>query len=345
MGLFDRFKHDNVSTIRENSINDFPFKDHSVIRGLSLFNERGDWADPYIWSIIQYIFNGLRNVQYTFPQDNKLTTFLDNNLLNLVWLYWNYGYIVVDVDKKGNYNIPDYSKIRKDSNGRVVGYKCVYYSDKYLFEGKTDIQIVRKLLKEISNYKDAIQNLTNNYGAIGILSGGNLPVNPQEKQDFIDNLKSRYGIGSDKNNILVTTMPLNFSVMQFPVSQLELDEKVKEAYTLLCNYFQVPVDLIFGQATYQNATQAIKNFYSNCISPLAEIVLKVGRYCVKIQTELIPSEKLSFRIDNVPEIIESVRNVDNEYVKQLLENIKQMDELAIDSTNLKTELKTYLSSL
>lgn len=332
----------------ENSINDKLTISENLF-GLNLFTTKnGVWADAYLWTVLQTIFNGLRNVQYTFPNDadNKLENFLTTNIVNLVWLYWSYGFIVVAIDRKGNYYIPDHSKIKKDSNGRVLGYECVYYSDKYCFNNKTDFQIIRATLNELGNYKDALQHLTNNLGAIGILSGNNLPINPQEKEDFMQNLRTKYGIQSDKNNILLTTLPLKFDVMQFPVGQLELDEKVKECYTLICNYFQVPVDMIFGQSTYSNAAQALKNFYSNCISPLAEIVLEVGKHLIKMRTGLlIPSDKLSFRIDNVPEILESVRIVDNEYVESLMNNIQMMQQLNLDSSKLEAVLKAYLNSI
>lgn len=329
----------------ENSVNQKMPTD--TLFGVSIFNgKRNCLYDTYLWTVIQYIFNGLRNVQYTFPNDdNRLEVFLTNNLMYMIWLMWNYGYIVVGIDKQGNYYIPDYKTLKKDKYGNIIGYECVYYSDKYSFQNKSDFQIIREVLNEIGNYKDAINNLTNNFGAIGILSGDNLPVNPAEKEEFVQNLRSRYGMQSDKNNILVTTMPLKFDVLQFPVKELELEEKVKDCYTLLCNYFQVPVDLIFGQATYQNAEQAVRNFYSNCIGPLAEIVLSVGKHLIKMQTDLIPSDKLSFRIDNVPEILESVRVVDTEYVSNLIGNIRELKESNINSSKLEELLMTYIKSI
>lgn len=340
MGIFSRKVENQVN--EKPSFNDYGFY------GLSLFGNCNKNVDTYLWTVLQYIFNGLKNVQYTFTNgtDKRLEDFLTKNLIYMIWLMWNYGYIVVGYDRKNGYYIPNYDKLVKDANGRIKGYECVYYSDKYRFKNKSDFQILKSTLNEMGMYKDGIMNLTNNYGAIGILSGGNLPINPQEKEDFVQNLKSRYGINSDKNNILVTTMPLKFDVMQFPVKELELDQKVKECYTLICNYFQVPVDLIFGQSTYANAEQALRNFYGNCISPLCEAVLEVGKHLIKMQPNLlIPSDKLSFRIDNVPEILESVRIVDNEYVKQTIENIKAMKELNQDTTKLEDILKAYLNSL
>ena len=260
-------------------------------------------------------------------------------------MLWNFGYIVVDIDKNGNYYIPDYSKLKKDSKGNILNYECVYYSDTYRFKNKTDFQIIQNTLNELGTYKDAIQHLTTNLGAIGILSGNNLPINPTEKEEFQKNLKSHYGINSDKNNILITTMPLKFDVMQFPVNELQLTEKVKDCYTLICNYFSVPIDLIFGQSTYANQQQAVKNFYSNCISPLSEIVLEVGKHLIKMQYDiLIPSDRLSFRIDNVPEITESVRTVDTEYIDNLTNNISMLKNLGLPTDKLEKVLMSYINS-
>lgn len=344
MVLFGRNKEQS-----ENSVNQKPTNSNGIYGVNLFFSKNGAWSDSYLWVVVQTIFNGLRNIQYTFPNDadNRLVDFLTNNIIYLIWLYWSYGYIVVGIDNKGNYYIPDnYANLKKDKYGRILGYECVYYSDKYRFENKSDFQIIRPILNELGGYKDAMQHLTNNLGCLGILTGKNLPVNPAEKEEFMENLKSKYGINSDKNNILLTTVPLDFSVMQFPADKLELSEKVKNCYTLICNYFQVPVDLIFGQSTYANQEQAVKNFYSNCISPLAEIVLVVGRHLVKMRVgELIPSTKLTFRIDNVPELIESVRTVDTDYVNELTDNIQKMKDLGLDTTKMEKVLKDYLNNI
>lgn len=339
MGLFKK----NI----ENSVNEKP-KFYNDFFGLNLFSCKGNiWYDPYLWTVLQTIFNGLRNVAYIFDSnDEKLENFLTDNLIYMIWLLWNFGYIVVDVDKKGDYYIPDYSKLRKDGYGRIIGYDCVYYSDKYRFKNRSDFQMIHSVLGELGSYKDALQNLTNNLGAIGILSGQNLPVNPQEKEDFVNNLKSRYGINSDKNNILVTTLPLKFDLMKFPVDELKLDEKVRDCYTLICNYFQVPVDMIFGNSTYANSEQALRNFYTNCISPLAEIVLEVGRYLIKMQANmLIPADNLSFRIDNVPEMITAVRTIDTDYINDISANIKQLKEIGVDTKALEDKLLDYINSM
>lgn len=328
-----------------NTVNDKP--SNRELHSYQLFYRRfGQHSDIYLWSIFNTIFRGLDNVQFTAPESNKaLVSFLTRNIHYLVWQLWSYGYIVIGIDERNNYYVPDYTTLIKDGDGRIVNHKCVYYSNTYRFENRNDFEIIRPILDSIGIYRDAELNLTSNYGAIGIMTGKSLPVNPAQKDEFISEFKSKMGNNSDKTNLLVTSMPLDFSVMDFKVKDLELTEKVKIAYTSLCNYFGVPVDMIFGQSTYSNQEQAIKNFYSGCIAPLAEAVLACGRYIIRLDTRnLTPTDDLSFRIDNVDGLTDD-RIIDNTYVKETLENIKLMQEIGLDTKHLEAEIQKYINSL
>lgn len=312
------------------------------------FEEKLRAADIYLWCIFNRIFGGLKNVVYTCENEHNksLTTFLSNNLLQLVWLLWEYGYMVVDVDAKGNYYIPDYSLIRLNGEGAVSNYPFVLYSEPYQFRGLTDIVLIRETLKSIGVYKSAEAYLTETFGAVGIMTGKGMPVNPTEKEAFERAIKEGFGIQKDKRQIIVSSMPLDFSTMDFHTKDLELREKINDAYSLLCNYFNIPIDLVFGRSTYANQEQAFKDFYKNCISPLAEKVLELGRYIIKRDPHnLTPSSALTFRIDNVEEMRDDHRIVDTEYVRNLLDNIKISRELNLPTIELENELNNYYQNM
>lgn len=305
-------------------------------------------ADIYLWCIFNRIFSGLKNVAFTCENDtNKnLTTFLTNNLLQLIWLMWEYGYMIIDIDEKGNFYIPDYCLVRLNGDGAVANFPFVFYSEPYQFRGLTDIALIRETMKSIGAYKSAEAYLTETFGAIGIMTGKGMPVNPTEKEAFEKALKQGFGLNKDKRQILISSMPLEFSTMDFHTKDLELREKINDSYSLLCNYFNIPIDLVFGRSTYANQEQAFKDFYKNCICPLAEKVLELGRYIIKRDPRnLTPSTALSFRIDNVEEMKEDHRIVDTEYVRNLLDNIKISRELNLPTIELENELNSYYQNM
>lgn len=305
-------------------------------------------ADIYLWCVFNRIFSGLKNIVFICEgeENKKLATFLTNNSQQLIWLLWEYGYMIIDIDENGNYYIPDYKLVRKDGNGAVTNYPYVYYSDSYQFRGLTKMVLIRDVLKSIGAYKSAEAYLTETFGAIGIMTGKGMPINPIEKEEFEKAIRTGFGINRDKHQILISSMPLDFSMMNFHTKDLELREKINDSYKLLCNFFNVPIDLVFGQSTYANQEQAFKDFYKNCICPLAEDILELGRYIIKKNPyNFTPSNALSFRIDNVEEMKSDHRVVDTEYVKNILENIKISKELELPTIELERELENYYKNM
>ena len=305
--------------------------------------ERRRYSDIYLWLVLQPIFYGLRNVNYfseiETKETDKIVDFLDSNLQALVWQWWNLGYMCVGKDEKGNYYMPQYKDIRKDNNGKVTNFDMVIYSEKYMFERKSDFAIIKESLEAIDTYKNGDINLTENFGALGILTGKGLPTSPADKEDFQRQLKGRYGIQKEKNQLLLTTMPLDFKQFTLPVKQLELPEKIEDEVKTLCRYFNVPTDLVIGGSTFDNQKQATINFYRNCISGLAEVALKLGRYMMRsIPMLLIPSDKLTFKLDNVAEL-EDDRTSDVEFKIKVAELIKSMKEIDLDTTDYEDLLK------
>lgn len=312
----------------------------------SIGNRR--YNDAYLWMVIGKIFSGLRNIKFyaDIPEENQnvkeLIYFIDTNITLMAWELWTLGFICIDYDIYGKPYFPQIDKIRKDVDGGVIGYPVVIYSDKYVFTKKSDLQILSDNLIFIDRLKNADEYLTTNLGTLGILSSKELPFSDADKDEFYENLRKDFGITGDKKQLLLFNNPIDFKQMRLPVKDLEIPEKIREEMKLIAGYFNVPYDLIpfSGQSTYANQEQAIKLFYSDCISPLAEVILKVLRYMVVHSKPmiLVPSEKLTFKIENVPEL-EDDRNVEIDYKMKLISLIKEMDEIGIDSTEQRKKLK------
>ena len=87
----------------------------------------------------------------------------------------------------------------------------------------------------------------------------------------------------------------------FDMGGLDLQGKLDKQYLLLADFFGVPKNILTTDtdSTYENQNAALKRFYTDCIAPLCEVVLEVGRMIIRNSFEIVPSEDLSFTFDNV----------------------------------------------
>lgn len=332
---------------RTNSINQKP--DRNVM-GYSPWAEgRGqrNYSDLYRWSIFNTIMRGLKNVSFEFESDGDeekkpiaqgIISMLNVNTTTLAWCKWKYGFIVLERTSRG-WCIPDYRRVKTDSNGCVVNFEDVWYSDTYRHDGKSDFDIIRNSLRYMDEVKNGEEYLTRNLGAFGILSGkDSMPITPKDKDNFLERLKTKIGITSDRMQFEIFQSPVNFQQVDFHLKDLALDEKLKEEVKAIAGYFGVPYDIlpVSGQSTYANQEQAVKSFYANCISPIAEMLLEVGRYIIRREAGLlIPANNLTFEIDNVPELKDD-RMAAVDYKIKVAQLVK-----AIKDAGIEADLSTY----
>lgn len=272
------------------------------------------FADSYVMQVLGLIFRGLRNVRYCVDEEfahsntkdvEKIADFFNREIQQLVWDAWQYGYIVIEQGESGLYYVPNHTKIHTDKRREVIGYDLVTYTESYRFLGKSDMEVIKDHIDRLDRLVNADDYLTQSLGALGILSGTTLGLTPQDKKDFLDGIKRNIGITREQYQFIVMSNPVDFKQVNLPIADLKLSEKVKDELQVIAGQFGVPYDLIplSGKSTYDNQEQAVVSFYRNCISPLAEMVLDLGRYTLRVRSqELIPSRALTFTLDNVPEL-------------------------------------------
>lgn len=323
---------------------------------------RRKFSDVFIWTLLTKIFHALHNVAFfvnTELHDQKsagriqrLIDFITENGDALIYYYYRYGYIIIvpvynRAGRVVKWRIPDYGKeVRKGSDGVPCDaegkpYKVVYFSQQYRFERRSDFDVVRENLNSIDTYAGADIYLSETLGAFGILCGKSLPISEQDKQSFFERLRNKVGIGRNKMQIVPFNTEVGWHQINLPIKDLALNEKIKEQFQIVAGYFGVPYDLLplAGNSTYDNQKQAIINFYSSCISPLAEVLLSVLRYASRYEA-VVPSRFLWFRIDNVPELLKE-RPIDTEYKLSLLELREKMIAAGLDVEEIDNEIKSF----
>lgn len=363
MGLFDRFRRDSVSQpIELNQISN-AYNANAVQSNLAnmvlpyqwslKFGDR-DYAKAYLWAVIQKIFNGMKNVTFSTKKSsiiaNGICNFIERNATLLQWSLWENGYAVIFFDKDFNYRLPKPNELRFTASRTIANKNCVVlYSDKYSMQRRTDFGIIKPELERINTYTNADTYLSANPAPLAIISGEGVPMNPKDKEELNRKMKKDYGLHSDDFQFMWSNAKLNVDTIDLPIDKLKLAEKAKMSLEFLCQYFQVPIDLVFGKSTYANMEEAKKAFYRDCIMPISEGLLKLARMLfVVVSDEIIPSSNITYTITNAPEINNTLSAVCAERAAYL-DYLNKLKESGIDVSDeiraLGEEARTLLTEV
>lgn len=304
---------------------------------------RKKYSDVYLWMVLNKIFAGMRSVDFHFVTDEgeegkKLCTFLENNANIMLWQWWSRGFVSVAIKEYGYEVVTE--NIMLDGGGHVIEPEgktwVTFYCDEYAIARKTPFGIIKNELEEIDALRSSDNYLTLSLGAIGILTGRELGMSELDKERFLDEVKSKVGTTPDKYQFLIATGAVEYKPINIPVKDLNLDGKAERSLKLICDYFNVPYDIISfsGASTYANMEQAVKLFYSNCISSLAEMLLSVGRHIIKRKTDwIVSSSSLTFSIDNTS-VVTDERAKDLAMLKDAAETVTALQTAGIDASGL-----------
>lgn len=83
-----------------------------------------------------------------------------------------------------------------------------------------------------------------------------------------DQIEREFNSRDAVNRTRVLRAPVEVHQLGNAPVDLNILESHKEAVTLLCFVYQIPVDLYYGQAKYENAKEAKKTIYEQCAIPM-----------------------------------------------------------------------------
>jgi hypothetical protein len=299
MGLIDRIFRKNAQTTPIGNTNVWGmqqwFKSPYV----------GKFSDVYFYSLINKMFGGLDNSRFINNGNSGLVDsvkdFLNDNAKHLIWNYWRDGIIVVDIRDLSI--VEDY---RKDKIGAVTDYDyknwVVIYSDTYTLKRLSTFDIIKNELCFLDRLGTAEDFLTSTYGSVCLITGKTMPMSTKDKEDLNLQLKTSLGITPEKQQFIISqSKDLSMEQFNFDLAGLNLEGKIRDQYLLLADYFNIPKNILTTDtdSTYENQNAALKRFYTDCISPLCEVLLRVGKEILIRSNELIPTTDLSFTFDNV----------------------------------------------
>ena len=143
--------------------------------------------------------------------------------------------------------------------------------------GKSRLSGLENSIRNIIQAEEAIYAINKDRGAQGILvnksrdSVGNIPMLNSEKEEIQEAYKMKYGIGLDKDKILITNADLQWQQMTFNVKDLMLLEGIEANIQRLSDAFDYPFELLANSkgSTYANRLEAKRDWYQNTIIPVA----------------------------------------------------------------------------
>lgn len=341
MGLFNRDKDKKASNaVQVNNVNESPLLVCGW-DGLWTPHKKGfkPFGKLYLQTALNWIFNGVSNISFETVGGvsnytaNGICSFLDNNASLLVSQWLGMGFLAVFYDRDHNYKIANSNDLRFDQFGRVINRNTVVvYSPIYQTEKKGYMMLAKPAIQLLDTLANTLSESAGTMGVLPILSGNSIPANPQFKEQLSEAMTKTYGWGADQLKYFLSQQELKVDKIDLQIKDLELRDNLLATFTALLNYFEIPVDLVIGNSTYDNVREAKVFFYENTIKKYAENFLKLGRNLLTASNEFIPQNTITYRLTNVSGLENTLKErceQTNAYIDTLL----KLKEAGVDIGN------------
>jgi hypothetical protein len=237
----------------------------------------------FIWQSVCYELLTGANFQYINRPSTLQPTF--DNIISL----WNLPTSRLNIELKKNVDI--YSST--SMNDLVQSYK----EGQRVFEVKNVLPFVQldiacgnnvnKFVSPLQGASIAIKNLIPVYearnviyvkrGALGFIvskktdASGTMALTPKEKQDAQDAYQANYGLQRGKNQIGVSSAPVEYIDTSMSIQELQPFEETLSNAIAIYSALRVPPHLVPSKdkSTFNNANADMKSFYSDVIIPMA----------------------------------------------------------------------------
>lgn len=313
MGLFDRNKKAQ-NAVQANQV-DANFQTPPFLNGWDFFNlKKGkrDYASTYLWICLDRIIKGLSNVTFTSAKDNYVAKgicfFVNNNATLLFDQFVRRGYMVVGYDKDYNYEILGQNQIKLDTYGRVMNRNAVVvYSPEYQTMRKNPVSLCKPILDILNDLTNTLASTTDSLNVLPIISGNSIPASPSFKENLANAMTKNYGWGEDQMRYFLSQTDLSVQTIDLGVDKLQLRDNITAKFKDLLNYWQVPVPLVIDDAaTYNNISEARREFYNGCVRFYAEYLLMLAKNLLTVSNVLLPQTTLNYTFSNVSEMEKTI---------------------------------------
>lgn len=156
----------------------------------------------------------------------------------------------------------------KEIKAEDVFENFAYNLDDTSFFGVSKASIAANYLTVIDRAVGREATALKNGGAANLIAPAamDVPALPSDVADTEDRLNK----SSNANKSLMVKIPVAVHSLGDKPADLSILESHKDAVTALCFVYEIPVDLYYGQAKYENAKEAKKALYESAAIPFLE---------------------------------------------------------------------------
>lgn len=355
MGLFSKNKKIQ-NAVQGNQV-DANFQTPPFLNGWDFFNlKKGkrDYASTYLWICLDRIIKGLSNVLFTTSKNEYVSkgicAFVNNNATLLFDQFVRRGYMVVGYDKDLNYQILGQNQIKLDTYGRVINRNAVVvYTPEYQTMRKSPVFMCKPILDILNDLCNTLASTTDSLNVLPIISGNSIPASPSFKENLANAMTKNYGWGEDQMRYFLSQAELSVQTIDLGVDKLQLKDNITAKFKDLLNFWQVPVPLVIDDnSTYNNVSEARREFYNGCIRFYAENLLLLAKNLLTVSDVLLPQTTLNYTFSNVSEMEKTISGYCNEK-GAYLELLKRFGECGVavddDIQKLYEEVKRQIKEV
>lgn len=145
--------------------------------------------------------------------------------------------------------------------------------------GKSRLSSLEFEIRNIIQAQEAIYSLNSDRGAMGLITNktkdtsGSIPLTENEKKQLREAYQRTYGIGVNKDKVMISDADVQFQQMTFNVKDLMLFEGIKSNIEQITDVFGYQFELLANSkgATFSNKSEAEKIMYQDTIIPFSKI--------------------------------------------------------------------------
>lgn len=337
MGIFFKDKKQAENAVQVNPVSKAP-----VLCGwggvFPLPGAKGkrDYAASYLWVCLSRIIKGISNTTlYTKTADYTAKGICEWVMENSTLLFTQYvyqGYMAVRYNSKSKeYAVLSPNEVKTDQYGRVINRDAVaVYSPEYSTFKKTPVLYCKPILDILNDLCNTMSAANGTMGVLPVLSGSSIPANPKYKEDLAKMMGSEYGWGDEQIRYFLSQSELKVDTIDLKIKDMELRDNILAKFKELLVYWNIPTPLVIDTASsYNNMTEARKDFYSTCIRYYAETLLSLAQALLTASDVFLPKSAINYGFYNVPEMEKTISSFCEEQ-KVYLELLDKFAEKGVD---------------
>jgi hypothetical protein len=279
-------------------------KDGSVVEDDELWNkmvsEGPNWQfkfDEFIWHAVMHRFATGNRYGYSYCRGATMGVKPKHNTIEGIWLIPPHYMAIFMKNPRPSYlttttvsEYVDHYHYTGDTMGDILPDFITH--DVYMKMGDTTDIVTGKGVSPFKAAEYPLSNLTAVYSARNVIyvkrgplgaivsaakdAGGSVALGPDEKQEVIDDLQTRFGLGKNQSPFAFTAQPLDFKTFGSTIKDLEPFKETEADTAAICGIIGFPTSLMpkSGESKFSNLDIAERNLYENIIFAEAESICK-----------------------------------------------------------------------